>query len=564
MSAIARHVFHYRSSIDGTEQPYVVCAPEERSPEPLPVVFLLHDVLETPTPSEFTEHALREASIWLPDLEAGRCPIFVQPFGRGNGGWLGVGARDLFDVWNELKTQFPCEENAVSLLGVGAGATGALQLASWYPDCFSAVASIGAWTDDRQDLPLGASGRDHWERGQRQAMNPIELVTNLQGIALHLEHPWWFQGVGGTPSPAHLDALRKALDKEKIAYREGASAPSLGGTLDAPADRAGTLNWLTGHRRNEQPNAFSFSTYTLRSSTCRGVRIGRLSRPGKLASVTGKLGRKKMRLTTDRVDALSVAFPIRGTEDSLTIDKQTIPSPGKRHLKSGRVWVYLERLGRKWEVVGNGEEPDPQEEVGSQPIKSPTLPGPAMDLRWDRVLFVPGGLGDEVETRTLGLFAEELRDRWVSGEDSVAQHPGDRSVAIDYPIKSDAEVSDEDQASHHLVLLGTPKNHLLLARYRSALPCKWKNVEKASDPALPLPFRLGNRSYDDPRDVVFFCCPNPGHPDRYLLIISPTTLAGLAHAAKVQTAFLPDYLVQRGRRVLDWGYFGADWQIPLV
>ena len=51
---IARHVFHYRSPLDGTEQPYVVCAPQEAAgPLPEAGVLLVNPRKALPTAAVF-------------------------------------------------------------------------------------------------------------------------------------------------------------------------------------------------------------------------------------------------------------------------------------------------------------------------------------------------------------------------------------------------------------------------------------------------------------------------------------------------------------------------------
>ena len=98
--------------------------------------------------------------------------------------WLGIGGLDLFDTYSALRAQFPCADDATSLLGIGAGATGALQLACWFPDRFAALALIAPWADDRQDLPLGVKDWPEWEKAQRRAVSPLALVGNLDEIPI--------------------------------------------------------------------------------------------------------------------------------------------------------------------------------------------------------------------------------------------------------------------------------------------------------------------------------------------------------------------------------------------
>ena len=565
MVEIDRHVFHYRSTVDDTEQPYVVCAPANApSDQKLPVVFLLHDILSQPEPGSFVEEGFRHAADWLPALMAVAPSILVQPFGRGNAGWLGLGGRDFFDVRGRLIEQFPCDPQAMSLLGIGAGATGALQLSCWFPDQFAAVAAVGAWTDARAGLPLGANCWPTWERAQREAVSPRDLVDNLSNLPVHIEHPWWFGGLAGTAGPEHFGCLQSSLDKRKIAYQAGPNGQEVCLRRECPNDRQALLEWLLAHRVADQSAAIRFKTYGLRASRCHWLQIGQLRAAGRPGWMRAEISSQGGRIKTKGIQSVALRIPEaagRQSSWSLQVDKQPVSFLGRPGNLGGR-WIHLERLAGGWQCTDAepSREPwpfDPANAPGL--VKSPAVSGPVMDLHWDAPLLVPGSLGTEAENDLMQQFAEHLRARWQSGEDSANPHPGDRSVAVSYPLRLDSAVNEGCLGQHHLVLIGTPKTNLLLARFRAHLPCRWTDDP---DTGQTMSFTINDRQYDDPRDTAFFVCPNPQCCTCYLLVVTANRVSALARAASVMTAFLPDFLVHRGERVLDWGYFGPDWQAP--
>lgn len=570
----ARHLFHYRSELDRTDQPYLVSAPVE-TPRTgrLPILFVLHDTLAEPTPEGFLEAATAEAARWDDALSESRPAVLAFPFGRGNAGWLGAGGRDLFDVWEELADKFPLEDKA-ALAGIGAGATGALQLATWFPDRFSAVAAVGAWTSEREDLPLGAREWPAWERTQRRAVSPARLACNLAGLGVYLEHPWWIDGADDSASPSHLDALVSELVRFKIPFHRSESDRARSWRRESPSDRHALLEGLLWPPALAPCDRFRFKTYSTRSTSKEGIRIDRITDGGLPSIVRARVRRRSIRLKTRGVDAISLQ-PRRllRLADRLRLDEQWLDLHSEKEPTDH--WISFERTGRQWTMVapdsvqtraarparlasGGGPPPSDRALPARIVVKGPRLGGPAMDLRWGAAAFVPGTLGDEADNLMLRDFAEGLRRRWTNGEDSIHPHPGDRTASVEYPLVADADLTDAQSRRCHLVVIGHPRNHLLLARMRSALPCRWDGV--GADPSAAGGFQIAGRTYRDPRDVAFFVAPNPEEPGRYLLVITANAASALASARRVTTAFLPDYLVHRGERVLDWGYFGADWR----
>lgn len=555
MAGTTRQLLHHVSALDGSRQPYLVCSTTCDKGSRLPAVLYLHDTLPDPSPEGFLEDAYRTAAEWMPVISASEPHLFVQPFGRGNGGWLGAGGRDLFDLLATLRHQFPLDEERTSLLGVGAGGTGALQLASWFPHRFSAVAAIGAWTDSQWDLPLGAKDWPRWERVQRHSVTPTCIAKNLRGFPVYLEHPWWFNGFEGTTSRAHFDAMRAALEKAKAKLRLPSRDDRVQIARRAPDNPTDTLHWLLSHSRLDHPRNAHFSVFQLRASEFSWGRVHRIARAGTPGSVEVKSADGHWKIKTSGIEALEVTTPRPASK--LELDRQTLFLQETEGAPVDP--LRLERIGKEWRRIPTSEGNASDSLADAHGIlKTPSLAGPPMDLRWDRVLFVSGSLGDQAENRATSGILERLRRRWRQGSDSPNCHPGNKYVALDYPLVLDSEVTEEQMANHHLVLAGHPHCHLLLARYAGGLPCRWtgQGGNFGEQPTM----QLAGKRHGDSQDVAFFLCPNPEFPSRYLLVIGVNHADALAHADKVDTAFLPDFLVHRAHVVLDWGYFDSDWR----
>ncbi len=520
-----RHFFKYRSPVDGAEVAFHVVAPAAPPAEPLPVVWLLHDNLPLPTAAEFVEEALKQASAWLPAMQDGAAGLLVQPFGRGNGCWIGPAGRDLFDVRAEVQRRFLVEPGSGSLLGVGAGATGALQLAAWFPHEFAAVAALGPWAEDLFDLPWGVDDWPDWEAPQRRALAPRALATNLANLPVWLEVAVHQHGHAGTATPEHARRLAEALAELK------APATLVESPRRGPSDRHLLWNWLAAARRAPTPAAFGCRAYFPRGAGPPWLNLAQVAEPGKPgAAVLAPRAGGGWSIRTRGVAELKLR---RDSAAPYALDGALLPPPTEAE--------------ESWRRVEDGWRPVPAPRGG----KRAELGGPPFDMFWDAVTIVVGTLGDEAETAAQRAFGADLAARWKSGADSACAHPGAGAVDLEFPVVADRDVADDPPFDQHLVLIGSPWTNLLAARWRERLPVQW------NDRQAPM---VRGQAYGEPWDTVFALGPHPEAQDRYVFVIAPATPGALPFAARARVATLPDFLALRANQPQAWGYFGADWK----
>lgn len=558
MTGIARHLFRLTSPLDGRPQPYLVCAPEPLPAAPPPMIILLHDLLDSPTAEGFIEEAYRMADEWIEPMSQGGPALVLVPFGRGNGGWIGPGGADLVALLDRLPNQFPVDPDAISVCGLGAGGTGALLLAAWFADLFSAVAAIGAWTDANLDLPAGSSAWPEWELAQRSAVSPLSLAENLRHLPVHLEHPWWRTGVGATAAPEHTAHLLDALKELGCPVRfPDADAAADGFRRESPRDRYALFRWLIEQKRRPLPERCSLATYVPRIANASMFRITGRKYATPPARVDCRWDGHVARLKTRGVSELELCLPPGTLVEGIRVDRQDLPALATND-GAVEARTHWDRVGSAWQRLA---DPDRDHSIDGW-SKRPERGGPVMDLFWGPVVLVPGTLGEELDNERMARFAANLRDRWIGGADTLQPYPGNRAVAIDYRIIADTEVTDKERAENSLVLIGNPRTNLLLARFAGRLPIRWETRPgRQARPGGPVGISLNGRWYAEPDDVAFIDCPNPDSTDRYLFIVTVNDTRALARASQTQTAYLPDFFVQRGAKVLDWGYFAADWSV---
>lgn len=538
-----RLLLHQRSPVDGVRLPNLVCrisGGAAQHDKPSPLVFVLHDTLKDIDPAAFVEESFLLADHWCEVLDSLGSSLVVFPFGRGNAGWLGAAACDLFSLWEELSGRFSLASQA-RLVGVGTGATGCLQLAAHYPDRFSHVAALGAWTSKA----TGATNLTQapWEETFEQETVPTEWASSLRGVRLWLEHPWWHLGLNGHAGPQHFENLTAALAREQIPFAtptapRGFDLYSFEERLPSQADEL--ARWL----ESAEPTANTRASVTRTGITfprdgLAGVVVERLSVPGQQAELTVATTEEGLDVRTRGIETVRLMATALRT-GPVTMDGHTVELPAT---EAERGSLCFERVGRRWIAA------DEEGETGS--CKSSARPGTLFDFAQSKILIVPGTLGDERENRFARDFAEHLQQRWQSGADSLVPWPVPAQTLRTFPIVQDGQLTNEQLQSHHLVLIGTPRTNLLLARFHGRLACGWDD-ESAS-------FSFGGHAWDDPSDGIVFLAPTPSTLDRYTLVVSANSLTGYTELANLSLWRIPEYVVFRGKDPSMWGYFGNDW-----
>lgn len=550
----ACHVLHYTSSVDDTDQPYVVAAPEPIDGA-VACIVLLHDTLFPASRDSFIEGALKEASRWQDALRSSNQPfVLVLPMGRGNGGWLGAGGRDLFDVLARVQGEFPIDPERIYLAGAGSGGTGALQVACWFPDRWCALAIAGPVIDDHDDLPSGSKDFPLWEQSSRQAHRVTSLLSNIGSTPILVEQPWWIDGLSGTAHPEHHRRLVSLLDRYAVNAEVRLDRPLVPGPEVWPSDPKALAEWFFSRPTGLSSNGRSHTSYSPRSFAGL-VRVERLAQAGKPSVVKTTSNDKTLVIQTKGVADLAVhALDM----ESIRLDRQKFVSHVFEPMIDLHGWIRFQQLGDSWHAVSTKRSKKSEGVVTPVTVKGTHLPGPVYDMRWDKVAFVVGTMGDDYETRTAERLAESMKLSWTDGSDSTTFHPGDRTSLVQYDVFADAEVTDEMMQGRHLVVIGTPRTNMVLARLRSRIGVDWPTIDDMEDGIDP--FRIEDKTYKDRQEGLFLLTANPDAPSRYLLVVTGASPEALASAARFRTAYFPDYLVFRGSDVRQWGFCGADWR----
>jgi hypothetical protein len=492
----------YRSRVDGSIQPYAVTFPAEYGQDPkrkwrLDVV--LHGRDATLTEVKFLNaHAGNEKS---PPSNA----PFVQLdiYGRGNNAYRWAGETDVLEAIDSfIATERGMGRDWIDparfvLRGFSMGGAGTWHLGLHRP---------GRW------CVIGPGAGFSTTRGYLKDL-PEQLPAHIESC-LHI-----YDAVEYAPNAFNVPIVAYAGDKDpQLAAAKGIqdrlNQLKLPMTLliGTGLEHKFPKEWQDkaeqeylkyagpGKGRKEYPEQVRFTTWTMKYNVCDWVEILGLDRHYQLSEVQATRLDNGFRVTTRNIRVMRLAIP--GGDASpqvITIDHQEIvarPAPAGPTTLA----VYLEKAGGTWAATL------PQKIVTGalrQPQKIAGLQGPIDDAFTTSFLCVRG-------TGT-PLFPNA--QRFADAELDRFRTEWDKFFRAELPVKNDADVTDEDIATKHLILFGDPGSNHFIAQAMSALPIRW-NKQKLT---------VAGVDYDPQSHVPALIYPSPFNTSRYVVLNSGHT-----------------------------------------
>jgi hypothetical protein len=253
--------------------------------------------------------------------------------------------------------------------------------------------------------------------------------------------------------------------------------------------------------------------------------------------------------TTTNVSALTFSFepglcPLDATKPvGVVLDEQPLFAHPPQ---TDRSWTaHFTKTAGVWAVSKAGDRAE------GVLAKRPGLQGPIDDAFLDSFLMV----------RPTGAPLNEKAGQWAATEMAHACEQWRKQFRGIAPVRNDTEITDEDIASHNLVLWGDPQSNKLLARIADKLPISWTAQE----------IKLGARTFSAADHVPVLIFPNPLNPKRYIVLNSGFTYREYDYLSNArQVPRLPDYAIiditkpvtsQAPGGIAAAGFFGEHWEL---
>ena len=517
----------YQARNDGSRQEYSVFIPSSYTPErSWPLVVAMHGL-----GGQHTD-VINNAN--LQALAERRGFVMLSPSARGRSNFFrGPGEEAALSAIEEVRRAYAIDPDRITLTGVSMGGSSSMHMALHYPDRWAASHPVCGLYAFGQMGVLADADADPYELSNNGDISFI--AENAFGFPLRFNH-------GDADATVPVEHGRR-MDQRFRELGYPCEYIEVPGFPHGDPDVVGRHDWLAGHALRRHPSRIVYKTYSLYYDRAYWVRVEdflRFNEAG-LVQAEALLG-NRVKIATDNLAQLSVHF------DDHLLD---LSAPVEIEVDGQQVFDGPAPAGREatFHRSAEGWAPGPQPPaVGLR--KARGLAGPMNDVFREPFIVVYGASG--------GADATEINRR--EGAKLLSWFQGRYNAT--YPLKADAEVTDDDIADNHLVLYGTPSNHSLLARMLDQLPVA---ITERS-------ITLGDETFHGEDLGILFVYPNPLNPRKYVEIGAGWRDEAVANIDQVPGRGVNDYAVFNSASKtpgggfvqvgvpLAKGFFDTDWR----
>ncbi len=440
---------------------------------------------------------------WAPDFTDLHGVILVEPHGRGNTDFEGIGERAVMRAVNQARRVFNVDPARIYLKGHSMGGTGAWHLGTRHTDRFAALASSsGGWDPRAQLSPEVYAKLTRRERFLHDSRGQFVQAECLSHTPVYVSHGRNDDLVPAAGARYVVEQLQRWGYPVRLWWHHNKGH----GGLD---DQAVVVDWLLQQRRPAAPTSVRLRAPALDRAAAHWLRVLGCKDP--FAFIHGEA-----RVRPDGV--LEVK-----TENATRI--RLGPLAGLPVTGNGPVRVFWngEDCGLRPVNDGGIELSAP----GLRPWdrgKSPGLSGPIRAVTSTPFAIVLGTTSaDKKMNRVCRLLAENARNEWHRW-----QHTTPRYFL-------DTQITEEQLAEYSLILYGGPQDNQVTHKLMPHLPLQvWRDE-----------IQIGERSFRCADAGVGMIHPHPLNPERYVVVYAGTSAKGMFHTRFIDTEM--DYAVVDGR-----------------
>lgn len=496
----------YRSSIDGSVQPYGLEIPDGLDQtEPAPLWVWLHGRGDQETDMHFIHNRMRQRGPFQPDNA-----LVLHPFGRQCVGWKWAGEVDVFEAIDAVAANYAIDRKRIALMGFSMGGAGAWHIGAHYSDRFAVVHPGAGFAETRAYNRL------------RPEDYPPSYEQALWGI---YDVPEYARNFLETPLIAYSGENDRQIQaarvmEEALATHGHTLRHVIGAKMGHEYDDASKAEIetfvreaTTGSMSPAVPATVHLQTRTLRYARQRWVEITGLEHHWRDSRVDARVaGMGALEITTQGITSLRIHEPATGEQNRTG---GTVPIRIDGDSLAGRLPVHLLRVGGRWKQGF----PEP----GLR--KSPGLQGPIDDAFMAPFLFV---------TPT-AASADPAVQCWVDFERAHQEARWRALFRGDIRSKPADEVTPADAARYNLILWGDRAMNPLVAAVIDGIEGVGWDAES---------IRVGSTTRPAAGKVLAMIHPNPASPERYIVLNSgPTFREDHDRTNSLQNAKLPDWAV---------------------
>jgi poly(3-hydroxybutyrate) depolymerase len=523
----------YTDEVDGSTQYCRAYLPQHYAKDKaFPLIVFLHG-FNPPNPEYINWWTVDERHNAIADS---RDVIMVEPHGRGNAQYLGIGDRDVLKCIDAAKRRFSVDADRVYLTGESMGGHGTWAIATRHPDIFAAAAPVyGGWdfrVTDVSGPPIAPAPRTALEAFAFERSSSFADAENLLHVPMLITH-------GDADPNVSVENSRHAVRMLQrwgydVQYHEmpGWAHEDLG-ERDAIAD------WLLAHTRVKAPKTVRLRSTDLAAASAYWIKVRAFNHAAEVIRVDAAvLQPGVIRIDSTNVAALTLNLPdaLRGTNEALQV-----------------IWN-----GKSQQVAMNGSIADLgtiQDAHGLH--KRAGLEGSLPAVIATPFAIVVGTTSNDPRMREfIQARADFFVHQWRSW-----QHQAPR-------VLKDTKVTARDEKTYSLILLGGADANAVTRRFKNKLPFS------ASSKGIVVDGREWH-VFDAVLQAIY---PSPIAADRYVYVVAATSAEGmyfwkpqLVHFVQGYPLTMFDWVIQDGRRApvgridpanafVAAGVFDASWR----
>ena len=430
--------------------------------------------------------------------------IFVDPHGRGNTQYLGLGDADIVRVIELLKKRLSVDEDRVYLLGESMGGWGTWNVATRHPELFAAIAPTFGGSDYHSTLSEEELAKlTPPQRFLQDKNSSWSMADGLLNMPILVHHGDADQNVNVDFSRYGVRMLQRWGYNVRYIEMPGYAHEDLNAMEDE-------INWLLAQRRVAQPSHVRIRSAELQHASAYWARIDQAASPAEFMVADIEVaGPNLIRLDSENVLAVTLSPAAPLIDAGKPVEVVWNGESHKLNVQDGRLVLRAA-----------GYNPSPGE-------KSALVAGPLGDIFNTPFAVVYGtSSADPAMNDLLRQKADGVADFWRQWQHQPAR------------IFRDSELTDADAPRYSLLLIGGPDSNLVARRFAGKLP-----LELTTDT-----IEAGGRAFAVKDACAQAIAPNPLNAQRYVLEVAATSTDGMyfCSPANLQSSEY-DFLIQDGR-----------------
>ena len=533
----------YRSSIDGSAQPYGLEIPENLSAgKKVPLYVWLHGRGDKTTDMHFIDQRQARKGRIAP---AGA--IILHPFGRHCMGFKSAGEIDVLESIEDVKKRYAIDENRIVLMGFSMGGAGTWHIGAHYVDRWVAISPGAGFAETARYNKLSPE------------TYPASYVQQLWTL---YDVPNYVRNLFNAPVVVYSGELDKQIQAARVmeeAYQqEGRVLPHVIGPGMGHQYHPDSLKQIMKQMDDavkkgldQVPAEVHLQTRTLRYNKVHWVKATGLEEHWQDSRIDARMiGRDKIEITTRNISSMELSPFADMPAVSVFVDGEQVAYWGSDKLKDPGTAILHKGTDGTFRWLGRAPTAGLAKRPGQQ--------GPIDDAFLSSFLVVTPS----------GKSSNPVVERWVQFELAHFLHRWESLYRGSPRVRQDTDITQDDLAKHNLILWGTPESNRLILQLTGT-------NRKPGSQSFPLEWSaktvtLGTQEFSSDEHVPILVYPNPLNPDRYVVINSgPTHREGHDRTNSLQNPKLPDWAIINlaepptnlvPGKIVATGLFDESWQ----